>query len=87
MDIRRSRITIEITAETSGLSEAEHEKRVRWLYRNAVGTNSDLADVFFVAVVRDADGNLLEFTGAGRGSPSPEIGRIIEALTREQART
>lgn len=75
---------IDITIETTGLSTAEHGKRVRWAYRNMMGTNADMEGVFYLAAVRDENGDLLEFTGAGRGKPSDEIQTLLEELLEEQ---
>lgn len=75
---------IDITIETTGLSTTEHGKRVRWAYRNMMGTNADMEGVFYLAAVRDENGDLLEFTGAGRGKPSDEIQTLLEELLEEQ---
>jgi hypothetical protein len=80
---RRSRFTIELVVETTDLTQERHEQQCRWLYRNMLSTNSDMRDTFYVAAVRDSDGRLIEFTGAGRGSPSNEIRKIIDDLTIE----
>lgn len=81
---RRSRCTIEVTIETEGISPGEHEKRARWLYRNMLSANADLQEVFYVAAVRDENGQLLEFQGAGRRKPSDDVQQILEELMREK---
>lgn len=82
---QRSDFTIEVTVETQGLTQDEHDQRVRWVRRNMLNTNSDIREVFYTAAVRDENGELVEFTGAGRGKPSTEIRQVLESYMDEKA--
>lgn len=80
---QRSKISVEVVVETHGLSAEEHQKRVRWVYRNMLNTNGDIRDTFFVAAVRDESGDLMEFQGAGHGQPSQEIRDVLSSYMDE----
>ena len=84
MSTRRTAFSIEVVVESRDERPENHDKKVRWAYRNMLGTNSDMQDVYYLAVVRDEEGHLLEFSGAGRGNPSPELLQRMAELTNEK---
>lgn len=84
MSTQRSQFTITVTVETEVNTPEQHRKLSRYVYRNMLATNADLRDAFFVAAVRDEDGRLLEFQGAGRGQPSAEIQEVLESYLDEE---
>lgn len=84
MSTKRSKFLVEVTVETRGLSDEEHNQRARWAYRNMATRNGDMQDTFLVISVRDEQGDLLEFSGSGRGKPSPEIQSILDQLILEE---
>lgn len=83
MTIRRSEFTVSVIFETNTESEKDHQKLERYAYRNILGANQDMPDSFQIAIVRDAEGRLVEFTGSGRGKPSPELLGELARLTTE----
>lgn len=84
MSTKRSKFLVEVTVETRGLSEEEHNQRARWAYRNMATRNGDMQDTFLVISVRDEQGDLLEFSGSGRGKPSSETQSMLDQLLREK---
>ena len=85
MNARRSKFTIELTVETTGLNADDHQRRVRWAARNAMSANADFPDAF--VVVRDEDGALVEFQGSGRAKPSASTEELLTSLMAEQGST
>ncbi len=81
---RRSKVTIDLYVETREPTVEKHQQRIRWAYRNMLGTNADMPETFYLAAVRDETGLLLEFTGAGRGEPSPEMQDLVADLLKEK---
>lgn len=87
MNARRSKFTIELTVETTGLNADDHQRRVRWAARNAMSANADFPDAFVVAAVRDEHGALVEFQGSGRAKPSASTEELLTSLMAEQGST
>lgn len=86
MTVRQSAFTVEMFVETDMTTAAEHEKQVRYSYRNMTDANRDMSRMYYLSVVRDEDGNLLEFFGGGRGKPSSQLLDRLSQLAEEQRR-
>ena len=84
-EVLRTQITVSVIVETSGMTPEQHDQNARWVWRNMLKTNADHRGVFFVAAVRDEEGRLLEFQGAGRGRPSTEIQEVLSEYLEESS--
>lgn len=84
MAIRRTEFTVEVLFETNTATQREHQKLERYAYRNILGANQDLPDSFSICIVRDGEGQLLEFSGSGRGTPSEDLLAELTKLTLEK---
>lgn len=68
---------VTLVVETTGLSEAEHQRRVFWAESNILNANSKM-DGAFVATVVTGEGTETRFSGSG--SPTEETMELIEEL-------
>lgn len=80
---KRSRFTINLVVETFEESVEDHEKYARWVYSNMLRTNEAMRDVFYIASVRNEEGELLEFVGSGKKKPSEQMSRMFKKLVDE----
>lgn len=80
----RTVLKVEVVVETSeSMPPAEHAKRVGWVRENILKAQQYVqGNVYTVTVVRDANGQLVSFSGYG-ATPSEETSELIAELTNE----
>ena len=69
---------VTLVVETTGLSEAEHKKRVFWAEGNLLQANSKMDGAFVAVVINDEASEQTRFSGSG--TPTKETQELIQDL-------
>jgi hypothetical protein len=69
---------VTLVVETEGLSEAEHERRVRWAESNLLNANGNVDRAYVGVVISNGEGSQVRHMGSG--NPTEETRELIEEL-------